>query len=148
MANSFGSLYVGASGLQSASHGLNTTANNLTNVNTEGYVRQQVVYEDRDYRKIGNASVSTQYAGLGVQVGTIVHTRDIFLDKAYRTESGRYSFYQASSEAVQEVYTHLQESDGVQFEKAIEDFEGAFEEFAKDPSDTVNQNLHFNSIAS
>ena len=141
MANSFGSLYVGASGLQSASHGLNTTANNLTNVNTEGYVRQQVVYEDRDYRKIGNASVSTQYAGLGVQVGTIVHTRDIFLDKAYRTESGRYSFYQASSEAVQEVYTHLQESDGVQFEKAIEDFEGAFEEFAKDPSDTVNQNL-------
>ena len=107
MANSFGSLYVGASGLQSASHGLNTTANNLTNVNTEGYVRQQVVYEDRDYRKIGNASVSTQYAGLGVQVGTIVHTRDIFLDKAYRTESGRYSFYQASSEAVQEVYTHL-----------------------------------------
>lgn len=141
MANSFGSLYVGASGLQSASHGLNTTANNLTNVNTEGYVRQQVVYEDRDYRKIGNASVSTQYAGLGVQVGTIVHTRDIFLDKAYRTESGRYSFYQASSEAVQEVYTHLQESDGVQFEKAIEDFEGAFEEFAKDPSDTVHQNL-------
>ena len=126
MANSFGSLYVGASGLQSASHGLNTTANNLTNVNTEGYVRQQVVYEDRDYRKIGNASVSTQYAGLGVQVGTIVHTRDIFLDKAYRTESGRYSFYQASSEAVQEVYTHLQESDGKAFEEAIENFQEAF----------------------
>ena len=141
MANSFGSLYVGASGLQSASHGLNTTANNLSNVNTDGYVRQQVVYEDRDYRKIGTAAVSTQYAGLGVQVGTIVHTRDIFLDKAYRTENGRYSFYDASSEAVQEVITQLQESDGVQFKTAIENFEDAFEEFAKDPSDTVSQNL-------
>ncbi len=141
MANSFGSLYVGASGLQSASHGLNTTANNLSNVNTEGYVREQVVYEDRDYRKIGTASVSSQYAGLGVQVGTIVHARDIFLDKAYRTENGRYSFYNASAEAVQEVYTQLQESDGEAFEGAIEDFEEAFEEFAKDPSDTVNQNL-------
>ncbi|MCR5580571.1 MAG: flagellar hook-associated protein FlgK [Pseudobutyrivibrio sp.] len=141
MANSFGSLYVGASGLQSASHGLNTTANNLSNINTEGYVRQQVVYEDRNYRKIGNAAISTQYAGLGVQVGTIVHARDIFLDKAYRTENGRHSFYDASSEAVQEVYTQLQESDGEAFKDAIADFEEAFEEFAKDPSDTVNQNL-------
>ncbi len=141
MANSFGSLYVGASGLQSASHGLNTTANNLTNVNTEGYVREQVVYEDRTYRKIGNAAISTQYAGLGVQVGTIVHNRDIFLDKAYRQENGRYSFYSASSEAVQEVYTHLQETDGVAFKDAIRDFEVAFEEFAKEPSDTVKQNL-------
>lgn len=141
MANSFGSLYVGASGLQSASHGLNTTANNLTNVNTEGYVREQVVYEDRDYRNIGKASVSDQFAGLGVQVGTIVHTRDIFLDKAYRSENGRYSFYSASSEAVQEVYTHLQETDGVAFKDAISDFKEAFEEFAKDPSDTVKQNL-------
>ncbi len=141
MANSFGSLYVGASGLQSASHGLNTTANNLTNVNTEGYVREQVVYEDRNYRKIGTAAVGTQYAGLGVQVGTIVHNRDIFLDKAYRQENGRYSFYSASSEAVQEVYTHLQEVDGVAFKDAIKDFSGAFEEFAKEPSNTVNQNL-------
>ena len=141
MANSFGSLYVGASGLQSASHGLNTTANNLTNVNTEGYVREQVVYEDRNYRKIGIAAVGTQYAGLGVQVGTIAHNRDIFLDKAYRQENGRYSFYSASSEAVQEVYTQLQESDGIAFKAAIADFEEAFEEFAKNPSDTVNQNL-------
>ena len=141
MANSFGSLYVGASGLQSASHGLNTTANNLSNVNTEGYVREQVVYEDRDYRKIGNASVSTQYAGLGVQVGTIVHARDIFLDKAYRSENGRYSFYSASAEAVNEVQTQLQETQGEAFKDAIADFEVAFEEFAKDPSDTVYQNL-------
>ena len=141
MANSFGSLYVGASGLQSASHGLNTTANNLSNVNTEGYVREQVVYEDRNYQKIGEAAVSTQYRGLGVEVGTIVHARDIFLDKAYRSENGRHSFYEASSEAVQEVITHLQESDGQAFEAAIKDFEEAFEEFAKDPSDTVNQNL-------
>ena len=141
MANSFGSLYVGASGLQSASHGLNTTANNLSNINTEGYVREQVVYEDRNYQKIGEAAVSTQYRGLGVEVGTIVHARDIFLDKAYRSENGRHSFYEASSEAVQEVITHLQESDGQAFEAAIKDFEEAFEEFAKDPSDTVNQNL-------
>ena len=40
MANGFGSLYIGASGFQNA---LNTTSNNLANVNTKGYVRQQVL---------------------------------------------------------------------------------------------------------
>ena len=49
MANGFGSLYIGASGLQSAQNALNTTANNLANVNTEGYVRQQVVFSDKRY---------------------------------------------------------------------------------------------------
>ena len=40
MANGFGSLYVGATGLKSSMNGLNTTANNLSNVNTEGTVRE------------------------------------------------------------------------------------------------------------
>ncbi|MCF0131985.1 MAG: flagellar hook-associated protein FlgK [Pseudobutyrivibrio sp.] len=141
MANSFGSLWVGASGLQSASNGLNTTANNLSNVNTKGYVREQVVYEDRNYSKFGTAAISDQRSGLGVDVGTIVHARDIFLDKAYRAESGRYSFYQASFDAVEEVETFLQESDGKRFQEAISDLYEAFAEFAKDPGDTVNQNL-------
>ena len=48
MANGFGSMYIGASGLQSAQNALNTTANNLANVNTEGYVRQQVVFRIED----------------------------------------------------------------------------------------------------
>ena len=49
MANGFGSLYIGASGVQNAQNGLNTTANNLANVETKGYVRQQVRYADKTY---------------------------------------------------------------------------------------------------
>ena len=44
MANGFGNLYVGASGLQTQQNALNVVANNLANVNTKGYVRQQVVF--------------------------------------------------------------------------------------------------------
>ena len=47
MANGFGSMYIGASGLQGAQNALNTTANNLANVGTEGYVRQQVRFIDK-----------------------------------------------------------------------------------------------------
>ena len=39
MANGMGSLYIGASGLQNSQNALNTTANNLANVDTKGYVR-------------------------------------------------------------------------------------------------------------
>ena len=37
-----GSLYVGTSGLQTSQNALNTTAHNMTNADTTGYVRQQV----------------------------------------------------------------------------------------------------------
>ena len=49
MANGMGSLYIGSSGLRTSQNALNTTANNLANVDTTGYVRQQVIQADRHY---------------------------------------------------------------------------------------------------
>lgn len=141
MANGFGSLYVGASALQSQQNALNVVANNLSNVNTAGYVRQQVIFADRNYSSFAQASVSTQRAGLGVDIGDVVHARDVFLDKAYRSETGRQAFYAASYDAVSEVQTYLQEMQGQSFQTALSDLYEAFSEFAKDPSDAVNQNL-------
>ena len=141
MANGFGSLYVGASALRSEQNALNVVANNLSNVNTKGYVRQQVIFADVDYTPFATAAVSTQQLGLGVSIGDVVHARDIFLDKAYRSESGRQAFYAASYDAVSEVETYLQESDGVAFKTALNDLYEAFAEFSKDPADAVNQNL-------
>ena len=85
MGNGFGSLYIGASGLQNAQYALNTTANNLANVNTTGYVRQQVRFADKTYNKLKdpNKNVNMQQYGLGVSIGDVVHARDIFLDKSY-----------------------------------------------------------------
>lgn len=142
MANGFGSLYVGASGLQSAQNALNTTSNNLANVNTTGYVRQQVLHTDRNYITSGTAaSISPQQSGLGVKIGDVIHARDIFLDKAYRTEAGRQAFYAATAEAVNEVYTFYQELEGEAFQDSLQDLWTSFQELSKDPSDSVNQNL-------
>ena len=38
----FSNLYLGTSGLRISSNALNTTAHNITNVDTDGYTRQQV----------------------------------------------------------------------------------------------------------
>ena len=41
MANGMAGLFVGSSGLKTAQTALNTTAHNLSNINTTGYTRQQ-----------------------------------------------------------------------------------------------------------
>ena len=143
MANGFGSLYVGSSGLQSAQNALNVTANNLANVDTQGYVRQQVRFADKTYLKLKQPStnVNMQQSGLGVSIGDVVHARNIFLDKAFRTENGRYSFYSTMYENVSNVEDMFQELDGEEFKESVQDLWKSFQELAKDSANSTNQNL-------
>ena len=143
MANGFGSLYVGASGLQNAQNAINTTANNLANVDTKGYVRQQVRYADKNYTilKDSRANVNMQQSGLGVSIGDVVHARDIFLDKTYRQETGRMSFYSARYETATYVEDLMQELNGQQFKQSVSDLWQAFQEVSTKPADSTNKNL-------
>ena len=142
MANGFGSLYVGASGLQNAQNAINTTANNLANVDTKGYVRQQVRYADKIIQFLDSrANVNMQQSGLGVSIGDVVHARDIFLDKTYRQETGRMSFYSARYETATYVEDLMQELNGQQFKQSVSDLWQAFQEVSTKPADSTNQNL-------
>lgn len=143
MANGFGSMYIGSSGLQSAQNALNTTANNLANVDTRGYVRQQVRFSDKGYTTFKDPTIVTNMhqSGLGVSIGDVVHARDVFLDKSYRLESGREAFYGVCYESVSYVEDLFQELDGEQFKQSVEDLWTAFQELAKTPADSVTQNL-------
>ena len=143
MANGFGSFYVGSSGLTNAQNALNVTANNLANVDTKGYVREQVRFADKTYitRNQAQVRVNMQQNGLGVSIGDVAHARDIFLDKAYRQESGRQGFYETCYEVSSYVEGLLQELDGEQFSQSISDLWKAVQELAKDPADSTNQNL-------
>lgn len=143
MANGFGSLYIGASGLQAAQNALNITANNLANVDTKGYVREQVRYADQNYLTFQDSQirVNMHQGGLGVTIGDVVHARDVFLDKAFRQENGRQAFYETCYSTVFEVEDILQELNGEQFKESITDINIAFQELAKSPADSTNQNL-------
>ena len=151
MANGMEALYVGGSGLRSAQNAINTSANNLANVNTTGYVRQQVLFADKNYNTFGYAAVSTQKVGLGVGIGDIVHARDVFLDKTYRSEAGRQSYYSSYYNAIDEVQSLYQELEGTAFKDVLmgsgserdsnSSLWSAFEMLAEDPSDMTNQSL-------
>lgn len=138
-----GSLYIGASGLQTSQNALNTTAHNLSNVDTTGYTRQQVQLSDKSYLTLSTdpKSISNKQTGMGVTYSRAKQVRDYFLDKSYRKESGRSMFYEVSTEVLEEVETQLGEMNGEAFQTTIEDFWTAIQELAKDPASSVTQGL-------
>ena len=143
MANGFGTLFIGVSGLQSSQNALNTTANNLANVNTTGYVRQQVRFADKNYNKLKdpNKNVNMQQYGLGVSIGDVVHARDIFLDKSYRQENGRKGFYTSFYEITDYVQDLFQELNGEQFKQSVSDLHQAFQDLEPNMDNSTQQNL-------
>ena len=138
-----GSLYIGASGLQTSQNALNTTAHNLSNVDTVGYTRQQVQQSDKRYLtlSVDPESVNNKQTGLGVTYSRVKQVRDYFLDKTYRKESGRSMFYEVSTEVMEEVESQLGEMNGEAFQTSVTDLWTAVQELTKDPASSVTQSL-------
>ncbi len=138
-----GSLYVGASGLQNSQNALNSTAHNLSNMDTVGYTRQQVQLAARSYvtLSVDPKAVNNKQVGLGVNFSRIKQVRDYFLDKTYRKESGRSMFYEVSTQVMEEVESQLGEMNGEAFQSTISDFWTSIQELAKDPCSSVTQGL-------
>lgn len=134
-----GSLYTGVSGLQISQRGLNTTAHNLSNLKTEGYVRQQTLQTDSFYTNIGNNHISYLQVGHGAAAAAITQVRDTFLDKSYRQEIGRQKFYEAQYECAIEMEEILGETEGVAFQDSIEDLWEAMQELCKEPDSIVTR---------
>lgn len=143
-----GSLWTGVSGLQTSNNALNTTAHNMSNMDTVGYTRQQVSQGTRPYVTIEkNNKTNWKQLGLGVNYTLTRQERDYFLDKNYRRESGRSAFYDVSTSAMEEIEYILGESEsggsieGHEFSESLSNLWVAIQELSKDPTSSVNQNL-------
>ena len=133
------SLYTGVSGLQVSQRGLNTTAHNLSNLETEGYVRQQTLQTDSFYSNIGTNHISYLQVGHGAAAAAITQVRDNFLDKSYRQELGRQQFYEAQYECATEMEEILGETEGVAFQDSVEELWIAMQELCKEPDSIVTR---------
>ena len=139
-----GSFWVGVSGLQTSNNALNTTAHNMSNLDTTGYTRQQVAQGTRSYATVYKGRPNWQQIGRGVNYTLTRQERDIFLDKNYRRESGRSAFYDVSAGALEEIEYIMGETydnEGNEFSKALSNLWEAVQELSKDPTSAVNQNL-------
>lgn len=138
----FGSLYIGDSGLRTSQNALNTVAHNLSNINTTGYVRQQVAQSDTTYTTSSQSqSGKNNQVGDGVKYSECRHVRDQFLDNAYCEETGRLGFYDISYSTILQIEDVLGEFDGASFKESVSGLWTAMQELSKDPSDVTNISL-------
>jgi len=137
--SSMSSLYLGVTGLNVSQAALNVTSHNLANVDTTGFVRQQAVQTDFNYRKLGETYFNTLQQGLGANFAEVKQVRDSFLDAAFRKETGRQAFYEAQYDAVSEVETLFGELEGETFQDVIGEFWTSLQELAKEPDSVVTR---------
>ena len=137
--SSMSSLYIGTSGLTASQNALNATAHNLANVDTKGFVRQQVLFQDTKYKSLKVDHISSNQVGMGATIDIVRQVRDQFLDKSYRLEVGRQGFYDAQYTAVSELESVFGEMEGVAFQDSLEDFWKSMQELVKEPDNIVQR---------
>ena len=90
MSSQFFGLEIGHTGLTAFQAAINTTANNISNVETPGYSKQKVNLEAqsalRVYQKYGSTST-------GVVPKDITRSRDIYYDQKYWANQASYGYY-------------------------------------------------------
>ncbi len=133
MPSTFFGLNTAYTGLLANNAALNTTANNIANVQTEGYSRQQVVQEAANALRVFQ---TYGCAGAGVETLAIERIRDDFYDQKYWDNNTKTGEYEIKAYYMKQIETYF-EDNGVNsgFKTIFDDFMvEAMQELLKDPS--------------
>lgn len=131
MANTFFGLNIGTTGLYAAKSGLNITAHNVANIETEGYSRQ-VLKQSADMPLSTNNRFGM--LGSGVAVNEITQMRSQYYDEKYRSNNALLGMYESRSYFMNEVQSYLNEIELEGFTTTFDSMYDSLQELAKDPS--------------
>lgn len=137
MPSTFFGLVISSSGLRASNAALNTTANNISNADTDGYSRQKVVQEAYDALR-----TFTTYgcAGAGVDTIAIERIRDEFYDTKYWNNQslvGEYDVKQEYYAQIESYFTDDSTTDG--FKKIFDTMLNGLSEVSKTPELTTTK---------
>jgi flagellar hook-associated protein 1 FlgK len=129
---SFGSLYIGVSGMTAAQRAMEVVANNVANVNTDGYSRQRVdLVNSRPVPgTYGNRGDGMR--GTGVTIADVVRARSDLVDTALRSESQIQASWSAKADIMGRAEQVLGPMGGGT-PKALADFFASWEELSLQP---------------
>ncbi len=133
MASQFFGLNIAYTGLLANNAALNTTANNISNVHTEGFSRQQTIQQAKDAIRVFQ---NYGCAGAGVDTLAIERVRDEFYDTKYWNNNQKVGEYGAKEYYMKQVETYLADDESTKGFKTIFDnmMVGGIQELMKDPS--------------
>ncbi|HAL31792.1 MAG TPA: flagellar hook-associated protein FlgK, partial [Lachnospiraceae bacterium] len=138
---------IGYSGLTAAQASSNTTANNIANINTKGYSRQELHQEAaaalRTYTRYG-------MAGSGVDAKSIDQIRDQYIDMKWRinqTTLGEYSRKNSYMGEIENYFTDTTIVPGFN-SVYVEDFYNALSKLEDDPGSTTTRQSFIGAASS
>jgi len=137
MGSLLGSLRIALSGLEADRGAVEITGNNIANVNTPGYSREQVNLQESPSVQVGNLIFGT-----GVTLGQTTSVRDSLLDQRIDQENQSASQLNSFLGSMNQVQTIFNETSGSGLQAPLTAFFDSFTQLSTDPgSSTYRQNV-------
>lgn len=133
MASTFFGLTIASSGLRAANAALNTTGNNISNVQTAGYSRQEVQTEAANALRV---FATYGCAGAGVETLAIERVRDLFYDQKYWANETKLGEYDAKLYYCNMIQEYLKDDNKTGFKTLFDQIGVTLQEITKNASST------------
>ena len=111
MASTFFGLHIGTSGLNAFHAAVNTTAHNISNLQTEGYSKQVVNMEASNAQRTYQRNGTT---GLGVTAVSVTQARDQYYDVKYWSNQSKYGEYDAKYYYMEQIENYFTDDENVE----------------------------------
>lgn len=133
MTGTFGSLNIAKTGLQYQQIVIDTTNNNIANVNTDGYVRRRA-----NGAEVGGATTGAMWStytghGEGVTTTSVSRLTDFLMDARVRTEHANLSYLQVQQTSMERVETAINEPSDTGVANALSSFGSAWQDVVSSP---------------
>lgn len=139
MRSTFGGLSTAFTALQANQKRLDLVGQNLANMNTPGYTRQQLDTSSLQYSSpMAHFMNGTEsMVGFGVRMNGVSQIRDPFLDAQYRTQMTKSSYTDSLQSSLDSLSKILDESDKAGIRQAFDDIQSTLAQM-QDPSKVVD----------
>ena len=145
MPSTFFGLEIASSGLRAANAALNTTANNISNTNTEGYSRQEVVQEAMNPLRV---FATYGCAGAGVNTLAIERIREQFYDNKFRQNETKLGEFDTKAYYCKMIEEYLTDDGHTGFSSIFDQVEAALQNLANDPNNTSIKRSFISTVKS
>jgi flagellar hook-associated protein 1 FlgK len=134
MSGLLGALNSGKTSLEANQVALEVAGNNIANVNTEGYSRQEV-----DLNTIPSFSMKGFFIGNGVSADSVQREHDDFMEAQLVSKTAEYGYQNAQTNTLTELERIFPVTDD-NISSSISDFFDSVQTLSDDPSDQVARN--------
>ncbi len=132
----FGAIQVSSNALRVGQLGLQVTGNNISNANTPGYIRQELIQAPATGYRVGDTAIGQGVLAVGVR-----QQIDYFVADRLRGTESQLAYYQTLNEGLTQLQDALNEMGENDFSSSLSRFSNSLQDVANNPQSPSIQAL-------